>query len=282
MRYQRTLAGELDVSGVALHGGGSVRAVLKPAQAGTGVIFERDGQKIAACVENVVCTQLATTLGKGGTQIRTVEHLLSTLYGLGVDNVMVCVQGDELPILDGCGSAWVSRIQEVGLQEQSELIRPLIMERSVEIRDGDRWARLEPADGTELDITIDFDHPCVGRQNLSLALGPDTFDSELAWARTFGFERLVPAMQRLGLVRGGSLENALVFGEDAPLNEGGLRALDEPVRHKMLDALGDLALLGHPICGRLVAERPGHGIVFQLILAVTSATDSWRIDGTAT
>jgi UDP-3-O-[3-hydroxymyristoyl] N-acetylglucosamine deacetylase len=128
-----------------------------------------------------------------------------------------------------------------------------------------------------LDVTIDFDHPHVGKQHLALTLNPGTFAEELAWARTFGFEHMVPAMQRMGLVRGGSLDNALVFGEAGPLNEGGLRAPDEPVRHKMLDALGDLALLGHPVCGRLVAERPGHGIIFQLIQTVMEDPESWEI-----
>jgi UDP-3-O-[3-hydroxymyristoyl] N-acetylglucosamine deacetylase len=128
-----------------------------------------------------------------------------------------------------------------------------------------------------LDVTIDFEHPSVGRQQLSLSVSPQTFVSDLSWARTFGFERLVPALRRMGLVRGGSLENALVFGEAGPLNVGGLRAGDEPVRHKMLDALGDLALIGHPVCGRLTTERPGHGITFQLVEALLAQKDSWKI-----
>jgi len=277
VRPQRTLENEVEVSGIALHGGGPVRALLQPAAPNAGVTFSCGGVTIPARVEHVVDTQLATTLGVDGVRVRTVEHLLSTLYGLGLDNVNVVVDGDELPVLDGCGAEWIAHIQTAGMVEQQAPIQRFIIKKPVEIQDGDRWARLEPAETTTLDITIDFDHPHVGHQHLVLELGPHTFAAELAWARTFGFEHMVPAMQRMGLVRGGSLENALVFGAAGPLNEGGLRAPDEPVRHKVLDALGDLALLGHPVTGRLVAERPGHGIIFQLMQAVMSDTESWVI-----
>jgi len=277
VRKQCTLQREVTVEGVALHGGGHVIAQLRPAPMDTGISFEVDGVLIPALASNVVDTQLATTLGKGGVRVRTVEHLLSTLYGAGIDNVHVLVQGDEVPVLDGCGAEWLYHLKQAGVLEQEEAVRQFCMLEAVEVRDGDRWARLESAESTELDITIDFDHPSVGRQHLALNIEPDTFASELSWARTFGFERLVPAMQRMGLVRGGSLDNALVFGSDGPLNEGGLRASDEPVRHKMLDVLGDLALLGHPVCGRLTAERPGHGIVYQLLQAVLSNSRSWKI-----
>jgi UDP-3-O-[3-hydroxymyristoyl] N-acetylglucosamine deacetylase len=277
VRNQRTLAGEVEVAGIALHGGGNVRALLQPAAVNTGVVFVSKGVSIPAQVAHVVDTQLATTLGQDGVHIRTVEHLLSTLYGLGIDNLTVLVDGDELPVLDGCGAEWIVRLRGAGVVDQALPVRRFFIKKPVEIRHGHRWARLEPSEQTELDVTIEFDHPHVGRQHLAMALVPDAFASELAWARTFGFEHLVPAMQRMGLVRGGSLENALVFGESGPLNEGGLRAPDEPVRHKMLDALGDLALLGHPVCGRLVTERPGHGVIFQLIQAVLADTRSWEI-----
>ena len=265
------------VSGIALHGGQHVVAHLHPAVVDFGVQFQIDDVRIPSRYTHVIDTQLATTLGSEGVRVRMVEHLLATLYGLGIDNVLVVVEGTELPVLDGCASAWCEYIEQMGTTEQEQNVKQLIVKKTVEVKDGDRWARLEPAENTELDVTIDFDHHSVGRQRLSITLNPETFISELSWARTFGFERLVPAMQRMGLVRGGSLDNALVFGDEGPLNEGGLRALDEPVRHKMLDALGDLALIGHPVCGRLTTERPGHGITFQLVEALLSQKDSWKI-----
>ena len=277
MRKQRTLQGSVSVEGVALHGGEHVVAHLHPASIDFGVRFQVDGVVIPARSAHVIDTQLATTLGKEGSRVRTVEHLLATLYGLEIDNVLVVMEGAELPVLDGCASEWCAHLDRIGVVEQDEPVRCLFVQKTVEVRDGNRWARIEPAKSTALDVTIDFDHPSVGRQHLSLSLNPKIFVSELSWARTFGFERLVPAMQRMGLVRGGSLDNALVFGEEGPLNEGGLRANDEPVRHKMLDALGDLALIGHPVCGRLTTERPGHGITFQLVQALLSGKDSWKI-----
>lgn len=278
MKPQCTILAPFEVEGVGLHSGAIVRARLSPAPVDSGVIFEANGVEIPATVAHVVDTQLATTLGRDGTRIRTVEHLLSTLYGLGVDNLRIGVEGAEIPALDGCGTRWSASVRDSGIQTQGAPARPLRILRAVEVRQGDRMARLEPSTGFSMDLRIDFDHASVGQQRLDVRMGPGVFDAELAWARTFGFERLVPAMQRMGLVRGGSLENALVFGDDGPLNEGGLRASDEPVRHKALDAMGDLALFGHRIEGRLIAERPGHGLIVALVQAVLASPDSWQID----
>ena len=278
MKPQCTILAPFEVEGVGLHSGTIVRARLSPAPVDSGVVFEANGVEIPATVAHVVDTQLATTLGRDGTRIRTVEHLLSTLYGLGVDNLRIGVEGAEIPALDGCGTRWSTSVRDSGIQTQGAPVRPLRILRAVEVRQGDRMARLEPSTGFSMDLMIDFDHASVGQQRLDVRMGPGVFDAELAWARTFGFERLVPAMQRMGLVRGGSLENALVFGDDGPLNEGGLRASDEPVRHKALDAMGDLALFGHRIEGRLVAERPGHGLIVALVQAVLASPDSWQID----
>ena len=252
-------------------------AELHPLDEDSGVMFDVDGVMIPAHASHVVDTQLATTLGKEGVRVRTVEHLLSTLWGMGIDNLCVKVSGDELPVLDGCASEWLTQITSVGVVEQAQMVRQFHIVKPVEVGTGKRWARLEPAEGMAMDVTIEFDHPWVGRQQLRMDVNPRVFESELAWARTFGFERLVPAMQRMGLVRGGTLDNAVVFGDAGPLNQGGLRAPDEPVRHKVLDALGDMALLGHPFVGRLVAERPGHGIVFELVQSVLSHSDSYEI-----
>ena len=265
------------MEGVALHSGERVVAHLQPAPPNFGVQFQVNGIAIPARSTHVIDTQLATTLGQKGARIRMVEHLLATLYGLNIDNVLVVMEGAELPVLDGCAAAWCAFVSHAEVEEQEAPVQRFVVQRTVEVKEGKRWARIEPADSPELDVTIDFDHPSVGRQHFALGLDPENFVSELSWARTFGFERLVPAMQRMGLVRGGSLDNALVFGDEGPLNKGGLRASDEPVRHKMLDALGDLALIGHPVSGRLTTERPGHGITFQLVQALLSQEDSWKI-----
>lgn len=281
MTAQATLAGVIERDGVALHSGEHVSVRLVPADPGAGIAFSIDGEVIPAVLSHVVDTQLATTLGAAGARVRTVEHLLAACMGMGIDNLLVEVTGGEIPVLDGCAKAWVDAIESTGLMEQDALKRLAIIRRPLEIKDGPRWARLLPADETELDVRIDFDHPAVGCQHLSLALTPGTFAAELSWARTFGFERHVPAMRRMGLVRGGCLDNALVFGEDGPLNPGGLKAPDEPVRHKMLDALGDLALLGASLQGRLEAERPGHGVIVSLLRAAIDAGDVVEFQTTA-
>jgi UDP-3-O-[3-hydroxymyristoyl] N-acetylglucosamine deacetylase len=277
MNSQMTLSQAISMSGVALHSGRPVAARLCPAPPNHGVVFVAQGVSIPARVDRVVDTQLATTLGSKGVRVRTVEHLLSTLMGMGIDNLRVEVEGDELPVLDGCCQAWVESLRKAGLCPQDTPRSVMEMVRPVEVVDGERWARIEPAPHLSLDVTIDFDHPCVGRQHLELDLAEDSFEHELAWARTFGFERYVPAMKRMGLVRGGTLENALVFGEHGPINPEGMRQADEPVRHKMMDVLGDLALVGHRVCGRLITERPGHGLIVNLARKVASQTDAWRL-----
>lgn len=277
MISQRTIAAPIQVEGIALHCGESARAVLEPAPAGTGVVFSVDGVDVPARWDRVVDTQLATTVGSGSSRVRTVEHLLSVVLGLGVDNLRVIVTGSELPILDGCGGQWVSLLRSVGMVDQHEPAPVFQMRHPIEVNDGDRMARMEPYDGFSLDVTIDFDHPSVGRQRLDVVMSPDVYERELAWARTFGFARLVPAMHRMGLGRGGSLDNALVFDDRGPMNEGGLLSPDEPVRHKILDAMGDLCLLGPRITGRLVAERPGHGLIVALIRAIRQQPDAWSI-----
>jgi len=277
MKLQTTLGGSLQVEGVALHCGERTRVTLLPAPPNSGLVFVSSGVEIPALLAHVVDTQLATTLGREGAKVRTVEHLLATLHGLGVDNVRVEVEGAEVPVLDGCGADWAAQIQSVGIEDQPPPQAVFEVCSPVEVRHGERFARLEPAAGCQLDLTIDFDHPAVGRQHLAMDMNPTRFCEEIAWARTFGFERDVPAMERMGLVQGGSLDNALVFGDQGPLNPGGLRSPDEPVRHKLLDALGDLALLGHPIEGRLVAELPGHGLIVSLLKAVMDRPECWQI-----
>ena len=277
MTLQTTLSGSLTVEGVALHTGEYTKATLLPAPANSGFVFVRSGIEIPATVAHVMDTQFATTVGLEGASVRTIEHLMATFRGLGVDNVRVEVEGAELPVLDGCGAEWATQIRSVGIATQETPRSLFRILAPGEVSHGKRFARLEPAEGCELDVTIDFDHSSVGRQQLAVALNPTRFCEEIAWARTFGFEQDVPTMRTMGLVQGGSLENALVFGEQGPLNPGGLRGPDEPVRHKLLDALGDLALLGHRLEGRLVAEMPGHGLIVSLLKAVLDRPECWEI-----
>ena len=273
MTSQTTLSRVITRAGVALHSGAQVSVRLCPAEPDTGIVFSVDDVEVPATLSHVVDTQLATTVGIGAARVRTVEHLLAACVGSGLDNAVVAVTGGEIPALDGCAADWVDAIASSGLIEQAAPKRSAVILRSFEFKDGPRWARLLPADETVLDVRIDFDHPGIGQQHLAMTLKAGTFARELAWARTFGFERHVPAMRRMGLVRGGSLDNAVVFGEAEPLNPGGLKTPDEPVRHKMLDALGDLALLGAPLKGRLEAERPGHGVIVALLRAAVDAGD---------
>ena len=279
MMGQLTVAGVVSRSGVGLHSGETVTARLCPAPPGSGIVFRAGAVSIPARLQHVVDTQLATTLGKDGSQIRTVEHVLAACSGLGVDNLVVEIDGAEVPVLDGCAAEWVQAIKAVGVEHQDRERSWVSVRRPFEFQDGPRWARLEPAEVTTLDVLIDFDHPLIGQQQLVLVLSEGVFERELAWARTFGFARHVPAMRRMGLVRGGSLDNALVFGEDEPLNPGGLRAADEPVRHKMLDVLGDLALLGAPLKGLLRTGRPGHGVIAALLGAALDAGDVLEFHG---
>lgn len=273
MTTQTTLSDDIVRAGVALHSGDEVFVRLRPADPNTGIVFSVDGVEIPATLDHVVDTQLATTVGRDSVRVRTIEHLLSACMGLGIDNLCVEVRGGEIPALDGCAAAWVEAFEAAGLRTQGVPRREAVVLRPFHFSDGPRWARLLPAEETTLDVRIDFDHAAIGQQQLSLTLAAGTFARELAWARTFGFERHVPAMRRMGLVRGGSLDNALVFGDDGPLNPGGLKSPDEPVRHKMLDALGDLSLLGARLRGRLETERPGHGVIVALLRAAIDAGD---------
>ena len=277
MSRQRTLASVTEAAGVAVHCGTHTRVRLCPAPVDSGRRFVVGGVEIPVAVDRVVDTQLATTLGHGAARVRTVEHLLSALLALGIDNLQIHVEGPEIPILDGGGAAWVELIDAAGLIEQSARALVVQMRSSVTVRVGEEWARLEPADGLSIDLSIDYDHPAVGHQRLAMAVDSVAYRRDIAWARNFGFDRRVPALQRMGLVRGGSLNNAVVFDRDGAINEGGLRSPDEPVRHKFLDAMGDLALLGPRLEGRLVAKCPGSGLIVELLRAVMADPDSWAI-----
>lgn len=274
---QHTLASAVRVSGIGLHTGKSVEVALHPAPAGTGVVFMGPASvtPVKAHVSNVVDTRLATSIGDANWSVQTIEHLLAALMGLGIDNVEIRVFGNELPILDGSAKQWIEAIDQAGVVSQTMPRTFMIVTDVVEVRDGDRSVRLSPGEGFHIQAAIDFDHPSVGQQSWEMTLTPDAFRRQIGWARTFGFFAQVEGLRRMGLIRGGSLDNAVVFGNDGVMNPEGLRSIDEPIRHKVLDMIGDLSLLGYPLQGRFEAERPGHALTRSLVDTMLVRRDCW-------
>ena len=268
MESQQTLAGPIEFSGPGLHTGESVRVRVVPAPPDTGLRFRRvdlDDFEIEAVVQNVARVAYATTLMKQGVLISTVEHLLSSLYIFGVDNALIEIDNLEVPILDGSALEFVEAIARTGLQQQSSLRRYLRVEKSQEIQDRDRSIAVYPSDRLQISYTIDFDHPMIGRQSFDFEASPEVFSREVAPARTFGFYREVEDLRKKGLVRGGSLDNAIVLTDQGILNDI-LRFEDEFVRHKVLD----LALIGKPLLARVVAHKAGHALHTHLVTRILS------------
>lgn len=268
---QRTLSAPLTFSGTGLHSGHTVEVTLHPAPEDHGIVFRRldlvGAPPIPARLDAVVDTVLATTLGVDGATVGTVEHLIAALHGLGVDNVIVDVDGSELPSMDGSARPFVDGIEEVGIEVQSVPRTVLQVIRPVEARDDEsgRWSRLAPHDGFVIDCEISFDHPLLRRQSIRFCGDTHLFAEEIAPARTFGMLADVEKMHAAGLALGGSLANAVVLSATGVVNPDGLRFPDECVRHKVLDMIGDLALLGAPVLGRFSAGRSGHAFNLALV-----------------
>ena len=269
------------MSGLGLHTGVPVRVRLLPAPLETGYVFLRSdlgGFEIPATVECVAHCSYATTLMRTGVMLSTVEHLLSALRGGGVDNAYIEVDNLELPIMDGSAESFTDLLEQAGLVSQPAARRALRVLREVSVAQGNRRIRVAPAEGYEIDCMIDFAHPLIGRQHFSLdALDPVEFRREISAARTFGFTDEIEALQRANLIRGGSLENAIVLTPDGMLNEKPLRWPDEFVRHKILDIIGDFALLGMPLLGRITAERSGHFLHAALMTQLLRDDAAWEI-----
>ena len=283
MLRQRTLKTAARTTGVGLHTGARVDLVLRPAAADTGIVFHRSdlagSAPIPASATVVGDTRLSSTLRVGDAGISTVEHLMSALAGLGIDNLNVDVSGPEVPIMDGSAAPFVFMLQSAGIVQQDAPKRYLRIISPVEVRDGDKWARFEPFDGFRLDFTIDFPHPVFGSENRNVVIdfAEHSYVREVARARTFGFMQDVEAMRSAGLGLGGSLQNAIVLDEVRVLNSEGLRFENEFVRHKVLDAIGDLYLLGHPLIGQYTAHKSGHGLNNALARALLARPDAMRI-----
>jgi UDP-3-O-[3-hydroxymyristoyl] N-acetylglucosamine deacetylase len=279
LKYQRTLREKIEFEGIGLHTGYEVQLALVPAPPDTGIIFRRTDLKnfeIEALRPHVAKVSYATTLMKKGVMISTVEHLLSTLYGLGIDNLYLDVNSMEVPILDGSCAHFVKEIQKAGVIDQDALRKYIVIEKPIEIRHEDKVAGVYPDRVPRVTYIIDFEHSAIGYQEVKMELTPESYCREIAMARTFGFISDVEYLKSLGLIRGGSLENAVVLDSSGIVNNH-LRFPNEFVRHKLLDLLGDISLTGYPIIGHLYAERAGHAIHTALADQISRLRTHYRI-----
>jgi UDP-3-O-[3-hydroxymyristoyl] N-acetylglucosamine deacetylase len=275
MDAQRTLRRQISCAGIGLHSGNKVTLTLKPAAADTGIRFRRTdvGVEIPATVQYVTSLQYATVLGKNGATVETVEHLLAALVSSGIDNVVVELNQNEVPIMDGSAAPFLYLVQEAGVKRLSAVRKHMKILRPVQITDGDKRIAVYPSDHFKVSYTISFDHPLLRHQSRTERITEQSFAESIAGARTFGFLKEVEWMRQNGLALGGSLDNAIVIGDAGVLNA--LRFEDEFVRHKILDAIGDLALLGYPLIGHVVAHRAGHALHTALVAELLEQRDAW-------
>jgi len=283
MIYQKTLRNIIRAKGVGLHSGEQVYLTLRPAPADTGIIFRRVDLEpvveIAATLDNVGDTRLSTALCHNDVRISTVEHLLSALSGLGIDNAVVDLTAAEVPIMDGSAGPFVFLIQSAGIEEQRVPKRFLRILRSVEVSDGDKWARFSPHQGFRVGFTIEFNHPlfCGHCRQSEIDFSNTSFVREVSRARTFGFMRDIEKLREDQLALGGSLDNAVVLDDYRVVNEDGLRYEDEFVKHKILDAVGDLYLLGHSLIGAFTGYKSGHTLNNCLLRELIRQQDAWEV-----
>ena len=281
MICQTTIARSTAISGIGLHTGQRINMTLRPADAGVGIVFHRQiGDRkvsIEATSANVVDTRLATVIGQGDARVSTVEHLLASLAAYGVDNLHIDIDGPEVPIMDGSAAPFVSVLEEAGLKRHTVSRKFLAIRKPVSVIDGEKRATIIPSRFFRITFDIAFQHPCIALQQRSVKVTTAGFRKELAPARTFGFLKDVESLKAAGLAQGGSLENAIVVDDEKILNPEGLRFHDEFVRHKILDAIGDLSLIGYPILGHVRAFKAGHDINHQLVEKIIDTPDSWQL-----
>ncbi len=283
MIRQRTLNNIIRATGVGLHTGEKVYLTLHPAPVNTGIIFRRTDLdpvvEILAKAENVGETTLSTTLMNGDVRVSTVEHLLSAMAGLGIDNAIIDVTAPEVPIMDGSAGPFVFLLQSAGIKEQEEPKQFIRIKRPVTVTDGDKVASFKPFNGFKVSFSIDFDHPAFHNRTLKAEVDfcSTSFVKEVSRARTFGFMHEIEYLRSQGLARGGSMDNAIVVDEYRVLNEDGLRYEDEFVKHKILDAIGDLYLLGNSLIGEFVAHKSGHGLNNASLRELISQKDAWEV-----
>ena len=282
MVRQRTLKNLIRATGVGLHTGEKVYLTLRPAAPNTGIVFRRtdlpEPVEIKAEPYAVQDTRLSSCLQKGDVRVSTVEHLMSAMAGLGIDNAYVDVTAPEVPIMDGSASPFVFLLQSAGIEEQKAPKRFIRVLSRVEVQEGDKWVRFDPYRGFKLELSIDFNHPVFdrSRQTVAVDFATTSYVREVSRARTFGFMQDVESMRSQGLALGGSLDNAIVMDEYRVLNTDGLRYEDEFVKHKLLDAIGDLYLLGHPLIGAFAGHKSGHALNNRLLRQLLETSDAWE------
>ena len=284
MFKQKTIKNSISAKGIGLHKGENISLTLCPAPADTGVIFRYNGSdqivEIPARSEYVVDTRLSTTLGRDGSSISTVEHLLSAIAGLGIDNLYIDVNASEVPIMDGSAGPFVFLLQSAGIQEQDEAKKFIRIKKPIEISDKDKWVRFDPYNGFKVSFEIDFgNHPVFNTypNKVVLDFSSSSFVKEISRSRTFGLLKDYDKLRSSGLAQGGSLNNAIVIDEHRIINDGGLRSKDEFVKHKILDAVGDLYLLGYNLIGSFAAKKSGHYLNNQLLKKLLADESAWEI-----
>jgi UDP-3-O-[3-hydroxymyristoyl] N-acetylglucosamine deacetylase len=280
LRFETTLQRPVEASGVGLHSGVPVSIRILPAPPSTGIVFLRsdlDNFAIPASWRHVARVSYATSLMRQGVLISTTEHLLSVLYSMGIDNAYIEIDNLEVPILDGSGLPFVKLIQEAGIKTYRRRKRYLRIRRPVSVEGGGKRITILPSDSFLLTCDIFFDHPCVGRQTLEIEVTPERYATDIAPARTFGFAWELDQMRDMGLIRGATLENAVCFDRTSVMNPDGLRSVDECCRHKVLDLIGDLALIGKPLLGHVIAERAGHAMHAALVSKIMSDPSLYEI-----
>jgi UDP-3-O-[3-hydroxymyristoyl] N-acetylglucosamine deacetylase len=286
MINQRTIAKRMSVTGIGLHSGKKVTLTLNPSAPDSGVTFHRvdlpNAKVMKADARSVGATENNTTLGEGENVVHTVEHLLSAFYGLGINNIHCEIDGPEIPIMDGSSSSFIFILKETGIVEQNRSKSFLVVLEPLEVRVEDKWARIEPASQLIIDSTIVFAHPKIGWQQKTFEFSCDNFVQEIGRARTFGMLRDVDMLKRKGLIKGGSLDNAIVLDDFNVVNVEGLRFKDEFIRHKILDAIGDISLLGHEIAAKVTTYKSGHNLHNLLCRKLLDTPSAYKVVSAAT
>jgi len=281
MIFQQTLGNKAVFSGIGLHSGKTITLTLRPAEAGTGIVFHRvdlsPAVSIEARAENVVSTKLSTTIGQGTASVSTIEHLMAALYSCDIDNAHIDINGPEVPIMDGSAAPFMEGLAKAGLKSSGKARKYLVVKKPVTVVDGDKKISIIPSRFYKISFDMQFSHPAVRNQFRSMTFTPKEFRKEYAGARTFGFLAEVEMLKSLGLAQGGSLDNAVVIGDEGVLNEEGLRYSDEFVRHKILDSVGDLALAGCRLFGHVKSLKSGHDLNNKLVRELLKRTDCYSL-----
>ncbi len=280
MRLQNTIKKEIYISGQGLHSGKKINMKLMPAPCDTGIVFirtDRANTRIKASLKSVSDTTFATTISSDGVKIGTIEHLMAAFAGLSIDNVYAEIDGSEVPIMDGSSLHFVSKLMETGIVKQAKTMSYIKILEPVVVTEGSRQIAVTPYEGTRITYRLFYTHPAFGEQRLGVDISEMRFINEIAPARTFGFLKDVEILRSRGLARGGSLDNAIVLGDKEVINGSKLRFKDEFVRHKILDAIGDMSLLGAPICGHIIANKSGHGLHIKLLRKILLCRKAWDI-----